>query len=168
MKFYTGDAHWDHNRILQLCNRPFKDLKEMQEVMINNWNSCVSVTDDVYILGDFSFGATIFAEYSQKLNGIKHFIRGNHDAEAYKKVQKMDLPKCVYHGDMVELKDNGYKLILCHYPMYEWNGSYKGVIHLHAHCHGNIGRSFKPNAYDVGVDLWNYTPVTLDQILNYK
>jgi len=168
MKLYTADNHWDHARILQLCNRPFKDLKEMQDIIVGNWNSKVTDYDDVYILGDFCFGASTFAEYALKLNGIKHFIRGNHDDEAYKKVQNMNLPKCYFHGDIHKVKDNGYRLVLCHYPIYEWEGLYKGAIHIHGHTHSNIGRSFKTNAYDVGVDLWNFVPVTLEEILNFK
>jgi calcineurin-like phosphoesterase family protein len=164
-KFYSSDLHIDHKRIIELCKRPFSSLQEMQTVLVNNWNSKVSESDDVYILGDFSFGASVFAEYAQKLNGIKHFIRGNHDDEAYKKATNMNLSKCFYHGDIHKVKDSGYSLVLCHYPMYEWEGYYKGAIHLHGHCHGNIGRNFKDKAYDVGVDLWDFTPVTLEEIL---
>jgi len=164
-KFYTSDLHVDHANIIKLCKRPFKDIREMQEVMVANWNSRVGVSDDVYILGDFSFGATVFAEYCQKLNGIKHFIMGNHDNEAYKKTRNLKLDRTYFHGDIYKVKDNNVSVVLCHYPIYEWDGSFRGAIHLHGHCHGNIGRSFKTNAYDVGVDLWNFTPVTLEEIL---
>ena len=173
MKFYTADTHWDHANIIKLCNRPFKSIQEMQEVMINNWNARVGVSDDVYILGDFSFGATIFYEYATKLNGVKHFIVGNHDHEAYKKAQVMTsntkgIKNIFFHGDIWSVKDDNVRVVLCHYPIYEWEGSFKGAIHFHGHCHGNIGKSFKTNAYDVGVDVWNFTPVTLKEILNGK
>jgi len=174
-KFYTADLHLDHFRIIGLCHRPFSTLEEMQNTLINNWNSVVSVNDDVYVLGDFCFSPAIFNEYIQKLNGVKHFLTGNHDARAIKAVitkKKNDTKKiyqnCIFHGNMLEVKDSGYKLVLCHYPIQEWNGFYKGTKMLHGHTHGSIGRSFKDNAFDVGVDLWKYTPVTLEQILNYK
>ena len=77
------------------------------------------------------------------------------------------LKRCFFHGDLHEVKDGGQKIVLCHYPMHEWNGGFgKGTLHLHGHTHGNIGKSFKERAWDVGVDVWNFEPVTLEEILN--
>lgn len=37
MKFYTSDLHLDHKKIIQYCNRPFKDVDEMN----NQHNSSI-------------------------------------------------------------------------------------------------------------------------------
>ena len=63
------------------------------------------------------------------------------------------------------IKDGEYDVVLSHYPMYEWPKWHKGAIHLHGHTHQNIGRSFRPRAFDVGVDGWDYKPVSLNKIL---
>ena len=52
MKFYISDLHFSHKNILSFDNRPFFAVAEMNEAIINNWNSVVSVNDEVYILGD--------------------------------------------------------------------------------------------------------------------
>lgn len=50
MNFYIGDPHFGHEAIIRLCNRPFADVDEMDETLINNWNSRVTNGDTVFIL----------------------------------------------------------------------------------------------------------------------
>lgn len=171
MKLYTADMHVDHKNIIKLCKRPFSGLQEMQDVLIDNWNSVVSDADDVYHLGDFSFGVSTALEIIEQLNGTIHFIYGNHDNEAMIKLARMKggnpvLNKCHFHGVRKVIKDNGTKIVLDHFPLYEWEGYFKNSLHFHGHCHGNIGRSYKDRAYDVGVDLYEFKPVTLEEIIN--
>jgi len=176
MKFYTADTHYDHIKIVTLCYRPFNTLEDMQNELIARWNAKVTNSDDVYILGDFCFREASALDFISKINGTKHFITGNHDADVLKKLANMKtkitrghmLRKCFFHGDIMEIKDNDTKIALCHYPIFEWYGSHRGTIHLHGHSHGKIGKSFKTNAYDVGVDVRNFEPVTLEEIINYQ
>ena len=39
----------------------------------------------------------------------------------------------------------------------------RGVVNLHGHSHGRLKPM--PRQYDVGVDVWEYRPVTLATIL---
>ena len=50
--FFTSDPHYGHRNILNFCNRPFKDTKEMEKALIENWNSVVGDNDIAFILGD--------------------------------------------------------------------------------------------------------------------
>ena len=50
-----SDTHWYHENIIKLCHRPFLSAKEMNEKLIENWNSVVSRDDTVYHLGDVAF-----------------------------------------------------------------------------------------------------------------
>ena len=50
MIYYTADQHFGHSTFMGLCNRPFKDIAEMDETLIMNWNSVVSADDVVYFL----------------------------------------------------------------------------------------------------------------------
>ena len=175
MKYYTADLHLDHKRVIELSKRPFKDLEEQQSALISNWNAKVEAGDDVYILGDSCFKATTLRWVLPKLNGNKHILRGNHDYDELRKLEKLasqpenkkEFSNVWFHGDLHTLKDDGQYIVLCHYPIHEWHKALRGSIHLHGHTHGDIGRNFKENAYEVGVDARNYEPVTLNEILNW-
>jgi calcineurin-like phosphoesterase family protein len=57
-------------------------------------------------------------------------------------------------------------LVLCHYPFRSWRGMGKGWVNLHGHSHGKL----KPQSrqFDVGVDVWGFRPVMLDEILHNR
>lgn len=64
---------------------------------------------------------------------------------------------------MAELMLDGHHIVLCHYGMRLWNRSHWGSLSLFGHSHGRLpGNS---QSLDVGVDAWDYRPVTLPEIL---
>src|SRR5690349_6114561 len=102
MQYFSSDWHLGHANIIKYDNRPFKDVEEMNSVIINNHNSIVKPEDEFYFLGDFCMGDHSKAEgYLQRINGKKYFIRGNHD-----KKQTIDLYKQygTYLGGMAEIQ----------------------------------------------------------------
>jgi calcineurin-like phosphoesterase family protein len=64
-----------------------------------------------------------------------------------------------------ELKLDGRKVVLCHYPLESWNQMARGSWHLHGHSHGNLVE-FGLRA-DVGVDCWSYAPVTYGELVRH-
>ena len=53
MNRYISDLHLGHANVIKFDNRPFKNLEEMHERIITNWNKVTNKNDTVYILGDF-------------------------------------------------------------------------------------------------------------------
>lgn len=170
MNYYIADTHFGHDNIRRLSNRPFNSVEEMDTTIIDNWNSKVTDNDDVYILGDFSFKGGDPIEYLKKLRGRKHLIIGNHDNKLLKN------PGCKkYFVEIIDMKmvnDNGTQIVLCHYPLVEWNGYYRNVLHFYGHVHNTYhnettkyARDMK-NAYNVGVDVIGFAPCTLDEIVD--
>ena len=51
--FFTSDTHFNHANIIKFCNRPFKDVEQMNDVMIANWNGVIGKDDTVFHLGDY-------------------------------------------------------------------------------------------------------------------
>lgn len=155
--FLTSDPHFGHHNILKYCNRPFKDVIEMDNVLIDNWNSVVSKYDQIYILGDFTFSRNP-ETYFNKLNGEKFLIKGNHDSrETYN--LKWGFVKDTY---MLKYKD--ITAWLSHYPHRSWPKSFHGAFHFYGHCHNNLPAFGK--SCDVGVDAWNYTPVEIEKLID--
>ena len=54
MIWMTSDLHFNHENILKYepVSRPFATVEEMNEVLIQNWNSKIKPEDIVYVLGD--------------------------------------------------------------------------------------------------------------------
>lgn len=162
--FISADLHIGHKGIIQLCNRPFVSVDHMNAELVQRWNAVVGPTDEVWFLGDFCWKG--HEHYFHQLQGDKHLIIGNHDHHAV-----LTLPWASQPQDYVEIKlpdktGQTYKIVLNHYPYEEWNGYYKGAIHLHGHVHGRPLNPI-PRRVDVGVDAWNFSPITLDQIITH-
>lgn len=77
--FVIADTHFSHQKIIEYCNRPFKNLWEMDRNLIKLWNESVSNKDYVFMLGDFAFGKEAVKEITPMLNGRKILVKGNHD-----------------------------------------------------------------------------------------
>ena len=52
MVYFTSDLHLGHYGIIEMQNRPFKNVEEMNHILIGNFNAVVQKNDTVYILGD--------------------------------------------------------------------------------------------------------------------
>jgi calcineurin-like phosphoesterase family protein len=175
MKYWTSDTHFEHTNVIKYSKRPFSSKEEMNHALITNWNSVVKPEDEIYHLGDISFGALgITNEILSQLNGIKYLIKGNHDVKLDPSIANRF--KWIRDYAEVIIKDDtaikGKQLIcMMHYPMLVWNKSHYGSWQLHGHSHGSLPDD--PNALriDVGVDCHNYTPISYEQIkekMSYK
>lgn len=160
--FFTSDTHFYHKNIIELCKRPYRDIEQMHEEMVNSWNSVVSPSDTVYHLGDVAFSRELGILH--RLNGFKHLIYGNHDEMSISSLA----PYFIDIQRYKELKLGNQKLVLFHFPIEDWNGKMHGTIHLHGHSHGRAVEA--PNRMDVGWDAkWTqYRPVNLQDILARK
>lgn len=160
-----------HSNVIRYARRPFRDAEEMNKKLIENWNSRISAQDEVYILGDVTMkGPAQAQEILAQLRGRKYLIRGNHDAFADRKSFPEDL--FVWIRDYAEIKRNGTHFVLFHYPIAEWNGFYRGAIHLHGHQHNTADYNDKNRrqgilCYDVGVDANGMAPVSLEEIFRF-
>lgn len=185
MIFFTSDQHFWHANVIKYCNRPFGNVEEMNEQMVRNWNQTVGPDDTVYCLGDFSFAFRSVELYSRRLNGTKLLVPGNHDPvhpynKHQKKAEKRGEPdewrnKYEAHGWKVlplttELSVDGVANVVMSHMPYDNNDPrydpYKPVDQgkwlLHGHTH--VKEQVRGRMIHVGVDAWNFTPVSLDQI----
>jgi len=163
--WFTGDTHFCHQAILgpkMHCDRSrfFSSLEEHDEELIRRWNEVVAKTDEVWHLGDFAMtkDETRMRAIFHRLNGRKNLIIGNHDERALKLpwASKQD----IYIGHL-----DHTPVCLLHYGMRVWPRMHRDknpTIHLFGHSHNSLpGCSLST---DVGVDAWDFRPVSLHQI----
>ena len=167
--WFTSDPHFNHRNIIHLCGRPFDSVEEMNEALVANFNSVVRPGDDLYILGDVAYKGSA-DELLPRLNGKLHLIVGNHDK---------DYSATGFFEDIAQIRDislgikgRNYRFALCHYPLAEWNGFYRGAVHLHGHQHNKSDYNLAQKEagllrYDVGVDANGFFPVSAQQIIEF-
>ena len=174
MIFLTSDTHAGHANIIHFGHRPFANVEEMNATIIDRWNAVVGENDHVYHLGDFALGnKTFIRDFLSKLNGHIHLILGNHD---HRNIVGTTL--CSLFEEVTEAKVIKYKhrhIFLSHYPYLCWPGTYESIPQFHGHVHLRpeyTGADLRLMAdvattrqYDVGVDLNNFTPISIDEAL---
>jgi calcineurin-like phosphoesterase family protein len=89
--------------------------------------------------------------------GPKHLIVGNNDGSV-----TTDLPGWASVRHYAETETEGTRLILCHYPLPTWNRIGRRTLNLHGHSHGRLAPLARQ--VDVGVDVWDFGPITLAEI----
>ena len=95
-------------------------------------------------------------------------IVGNHDEELLEDERSR---RCFdgIHSYM-EIKEDGKKIVLCHYPMAEWNGKTRGSWHIFAHIHAQRNEAYEvmrnmPHALNAGCMLNDFAPATFAELI---
>jgi len=157
MIYLISDTHFNHDKIIDYENRPFDNVKEMNKILIENWNKTISNKDTIYHLGDFAWGSKEdIQKIVQQLNGYKILIKGNHD-RSYSKTWWHN----VGFNDVIDggiILDNFY--LLSHEPMYvNENMPY---VNIHGHLHNN--KMEGSQYYNVSVELHDYRPILFNDL----
>lgn len=158
----VSDTHFNHTNIIDYCNRPFNNSKEMDEKMIDNWNGVVKDGDIVYHLGDVYFGVEGRDSVS-KLKGRKRLILGNHDngkdVFLHKTFQKIAVWRMFPE----------FGLLLTHVPVhqsslkrFEADKYVESLVNVHGHIHQTPAPS--PLHRNVSVEQINYTPIHIEEL----
>lgn len=155
--FLISDPHFYHEKVIAYENRPFKDIKEMNNVIIHNWNSIVNKDDKIFVLGDFGFGSKdSIIKIFKKLKGNKVLIMGNHDKRrsyewwlniGFKEVYKYPI---LYNSHF----------LLSHEPINYVPGPF---LNIHGHIHSKSMNDQK-KYYNVSCEAINYTPIDFEII----
>lgn len=169
--YITSDLHFNHNKDFIYKVRGFDSVYDMNEIIVNNWNSIIDPEDDVYVLGDLMLGNNEDGiKLIKQLKGNIHIILGNHDTD-----QRIELYNDCYN--VVEivyatlLKYKGYTFYLSHYPTLTSNVDDKGLKHRvinlcgHTHTKDKFEHMSLGTIYHCEVDAHDMKPVNLDTII---
>ncbi len=172
MIWTTSDQHFLHKAIIRYCNRPFNDVKEMNEVMIEKWNSVVKQDDLVIHCGDLCMGTLkdIEKKIVPRLNGKLLIIKGNHDKAAHRRKLYNRLGIEVIPSYIMRYK--GILFGFNHKPIdrrlffKERKEEFRpDILMCYGHIHQYAPKGLVNNSFHVGVDTNDFTPVSLDYIV---
>lgn len=161
--FFTSDTHFGHANILKYDPRPWDNIDEHDQALIDNWNKVVPPSGLVYHLGDVMWHTRDYkcSYILDSLNGTLILIKGNHD-RSNKPLLKH--PRWSKVCDYEEITVRDQKIILFHYRMVVWNRSHHGSWALHGHSHGTLPVNRQARTFDVGTMCWGFTPISFSQV----
>lgn len=161
-KYFTSDLHLDHDATIHYNDRPFKNVGEMQDAIIKQLEN-LPKGSIIYILGDTlnssnkSRARAILDRFPKHIQYV--FIIGNHDYKLRSVFAEYGRVE-----DILQIKHNGRKLFLIHYPMLEWASGQNGSILVHGHTHGR--KKFIGITIDVGWDVFKQ-PINIDFLIRH-
>mgnify|MGYP006440278361 FL=1 len=122
--WFYSDPHFFHEKIIEYCNRPFDNVKQMNEAILENLNAVIKPKDFVYCLGDVFYWRIAFARMEamfRLMPGRKFLIIGNHD-----KMHQMKKLPWEWICQQKEIRVKRQRIFLNHYAMRTWNHAFKG------------------------------------------
>jgi calcineurin-like phosphoesterase family protein len=169
MNLYFSDTHFNHKFISM--QRGFSDVEEMNRYIIEGINSRSTYNDTLYCLGDFVWTGG-YESVKSILDQLKFknliFIKGNHDDALVNFLKFSNDIRYEIHTDLF-IKDSGTNIHLYHYPIFDWDRKFHNQWHLYGHQHeirsSGVEMMDLPYSHNVNVELNNYVPVSMKDIM---
>jgi calcineurin-like phosphoesterase family protein len=193
--FFTSDLHLGHVRCATEF-RGFASVEAHNETIIENWNTIISDTDIVYIVGDVCMGRMDESlPLAARLSGYKFLIPGNHDRmhpsyhhKGDQLVKRLEwksryadeagittMARQVFFAPQTD--DSG-DILICHFPFEDDHVEYANEPRypeyrpvddgkqrlIHGHIHDLRRESTDGRQVNVGVDVWDFAPVSWDRL----
>ena len=194
MRFFTSDHHPGDKTIARW--RGFGDDVSAHDAFVASGLASLSADDELWLLGDLC---------KANLDGVRalrelipcertHVVIGNHDSRS-RFVTCGLFDSVDYYDQVGKVAREGYKVVMSHYPMLEWDRARHGSYMFHGHIHslprggypgevppcprgvdeGGFGisgynewnREHGIRRYDVGVDANGYRPISINEILAF-
>lgn len=167
--YIISDPHFGHSGVCKFLRddgitklRPWNTAEEMDEALIENWNSAVKSKDKIYVLGDVVINRRSLKTLS-RLNGDKVLIKGNHD------IFKLEEYTAFFRDIRSYHVMNG--MILSHIPIHVDSIARFGC-NIHGHLHhrritmiDNSGKiSIDPKYFNVSVECIDYKPILFEAL----
>lgn len=160
--WFTSDTHFGHRAVIGFCERPWDNVDDMNEAILDNINSTVKKGDFLWHLGDLSMriNKVKVAELSSRIRcAQKNLILGNHD----------NWPTRWY-------MENGwtwasrYPIIMMDFLLLSHSQQFLSptstFVNLHGHCHNALPHRPNKQYFNLCVEVTDYKPVNLEYILD--
>jgi len=167
--FYS-DPHLFHENIIEYEKRPFANVDEMHEALIERYNEVIGPEDTVLWLGDAALKGSVgmVSQVIEAMHGVKLLIRGNHDRGNLAMLRRGF--SAILQEPLIQMANRAVRC--SHYPYADRDRHVrtaakhplrvKGEVLIHGHIHSTARR--RENMVHVGVDAWDYRPVLWEEV----
>jgi calcineurin-like phosphoesterase family protein len=162
--FVTSNQQFGRPNAIKLYKRPFESVKEMNQSMIDVWNSVVSQEDKVYVLGNFAWDPETAENSLKELNGEIIAIVGEHDT-AIEEIDNMKniIKNVSFNKDSIEYFHDA-QVTMSYWPLTDWPGKSKGILSVIGHPNKKYRTDHKKGIINCSCDFWEFKPLELSKI----
>lgn len=161
--FFTGNTFFGRNP--EFNNRPWKSSDEMDEALINIWNSEISQGDRVIHCGNISWDPISLDAIIGMLNGTITLLPGEYDSHVFSSTLFHQCGHTI-SSTFYSLFSHGKDVIMAsHWPLRDWIKKEHGTIHIHGGMMRNQDLNLEKRIC-VGADFWDFKPVEVDTIID--
>jgi calcineurin-like phosphoesterase family protein len=157
--YMVSDTHFNHKKIIELCNRPV----DWQETFITHWNNTVNTDDNVFHLGDFAMGGKHDAiDIINRLKGNIYLLPGNHDYDKIN-VYKRETKLIILDDDFIWYSN----LIFSHRPILtEAELFLQDAYNIHGHIHNNVVEGLGNRHINISIEVMDYKLIRLTDLIS--
>lgn len=163
--FVTSNLQLGRPSAINRFDRPFKDVQEMNNVLIKNWNEHVSPGDIVYHLGNFAWDPKIAQDALSNLNGKIYLMPAENDDAIMHLHSKGQLPSNAgMMNRIMPLKSA--ECTMSYWPMSAWPHFEEGYYSIIGYPDHNFKSDPERKIINVCSDLWNFKPQELERLIS--
>lgn len=165
--WFISDFHFGHKNVIEYCNRPFKNVNDMNDALVRNFCNTVPEGGVCFILGDL-WDPTFLSRFANRRIIL---VLGNHDKPSKKRriiqetIEKNQLDVEVYKYPILV-----NKYLWCSHEPMEGMSQNSPYINIHGHIHNNVfgpGGSYRDGNrwFNVSVEQIDYKPIHIKEII---
>lgn len=161
--FVTSNQQFGRAGAINAYKRPFKDVDEMDEYLVKQWNNTVTKKDTVFVLGNFAWDPESGEKLSKLLNGNIYVIPGewdraaediSGDAETTLKFLAMGIKEVL-----------ALKAVFSYWPLTDWPKKKKGYVSFIGHPNKKYKSDHKKHIVNTRCDDWDFKPIDVQQLV---
>lgn len=161
--YFTANQQFGRKGAIKAYQRPFSTTEEMNQHLIDNWNSTVGVDDIIFVLGNLAWDPETAEEVMHTLHGNIILIPGEWDGAIQDLIDVVDTDINVVENS-IKLEEN-LKLCMSYWPLETWPNREIGWSSIIGHPGKSFKTDHKINRINVSCDYWDYKPVQVNRVL---
>lgn len=165
--FVTSNQQFGRPSAISKFKRPYSTVEEMNDNLVQEWNSTVTENDIVYVLGNFAWDPDTAEKISQRLNGVIYLLEGEIDLASKEIIQRgiMNGKLMMSNSDINVYEEAEF--CLSYWPLLNWPKKTKGYYSLVGHPSKEYKTDHKKKIINVCCDRWAYKPVAINRLKSF-